>query len=103
MQIAFNNTKYLNDLHTYFSEISSKDWSACSKDMWEHFLKIANPIDRKQLNGIKVDKCNKVEGCFVFFDDSLENRVIVAWDDSDIEQIAGREKLEEKREKLEEK
>jgi len=61
MQIAFNNTKYLNDLHTYFSEISSKDWSACSKDMREHFLKIADPIDRKQLNGIKLDKCNKVE------------------------------------------
>jgi len=29
--------------------------------------------------------------------------VIVAWDESDIEQIAVREKLEEKREKLEEK
>jgi hypothetical protein len=89
MQVAFNNTKYLDELHQHSQKhpVSEKNWHVWSKTMHTHFLKIASSEDQNKINEIKIDKCNINEGCFIFFDDSRENLVIVAWDEVDVEEI----------------
>lgn len=89
MQVAFNNTKYLDELHQHSQNhpVNEKNWHVWSKVMHTHFLKIASSEDQNKINEIKIDKCNINEGCFIFFDDSRENFIIVVWDEVDVEEV----------------
>jgi hypothetical protein len=68
----------------------SCDLSTRSTDLYQYFLKMANPTANKQLEGIKIDKYDMFSGCIVFYDDQLINQVIVAFDDTDVDELARR-------------
>ena len=58
--------------------------------LYQDFLKIANPADYKQLEGVKIDKYDMYSDYIVFYDDKHINQVIVAFDDTDVNELARR-------------
>ena len=89
-RVEFHNTRWLDKLRDRLENNRLCDWSNQSIDLYQHFLKIANPADNKQLEGVKIDKYDMYSGCIVFYDDEHINQVIVAFDDTDVNELAKR-------------
>jgi hypothetical protein len=89
-RVEFHNTRWLDKLRDHLVKNRSDDWSAQSIDLYQRFLKMANPADYIQLEGIKIDKYDMCSGCIVFYDDEHINQVIVAFDDTDVNELARR-------------
>ena len=89
-RVEFHNTKWLDKLRDHLVKNRFGDWNTQSIDLYQSFLKMANPVDNKQLEGIKIDKYDMFSGCIVFYDDQFINQVIVAFDDTDVDELAKR-------------
>jgi len=89
-RMEFHNTGWLDKLHDHLEKNRFGDWGTQSTDLYQHFLKLANPADYKQLEGVKIDKYDMYSGCIVFYDDERINQVIVAFDDTDVNELAKR-------------
>ena len=89
-RVEFHNTRWLDKLRDHLEKNRFSDWNTQSIDLYQRFLKMANPVDNKQLEGIKIDKYDMFSGCIVFYDDQLINQVIVAFDDTDVDELARR-------------
>ena len=89
-RIEFHSTRWLAKLRDRLVKNKSCDLSTRSIDLYQYFLKIASSTANKQLEGIKIDKYDMFSGCIVFYDDQLINQVIVAFDDTDVDELARR-------------
>jgi hypothetical protein len=89
-RVEFHNTKWLDKLRDHLVRNRFGDWNTQSKDLYQNFLKMADPADSKQLERIKIDKYDMCSGCIVFYDDKRINQVIVAFDDTDVNELIKR-------------
>jgi hypothetical protein len=89
-RVEFHNTKWLEKLRNYLEKNRSGDWSTQSIDLYQHFFKMINTEDYKQLQGIKIDKYEMHSGCIIFYDYERINLVIVSFDDTDVNELTKR-------------
>ena len=89
-RVEFHSTRWLAKLRDHLVKNKSCDWSTRSIDLYQYFLKMSSPTAHKQLEGIKIDKYDMCSGCIVFYDDEHINQVIVAFDDTDVNELAKR-------------
>jgi hypothetical protein len=89
-RVEFHNTEWLDNLRDHLTKKRFGDWSIQSIDLYQYFLKLANPTDYEQLEGVKIDKYDMYSGCIVFYDDAHINQVIVVFDDTDVNELAKR-------------
>lgn len=89
-RIEFHNTKWLEKLRVHLEKNRFTDWDTQSIDLYQHFLKMINNPDYKQLQGIEIDRYEMHSGCIVFYDDEHINLVIVSFDDTDVNELTKR-------------
>jgi hypothetical protein len=89
-RVEFHNTYWLEMLRDHLTKKRFGDWAAQSTDLYQYFLKMANPTDNEQLEGVKIDKYDMYSGCIVFYDDERINQVIIAFDDTDVNELSKR-------------
>jgi hypothetical protein len=92
-RVEFHNTGWLDKLRDHLEKNRFGDWSTQSIDLYQRFLKMASSADHKQLKqleGIKIDKYDMYSGCIVFYDDEHINQIIVAFDDTDVNELTKR-------------
>jgi hypothetical protein len=89
-RVEFHSTRCLDKLRDHLVKNRSGNWSTQSIDLYQYFLKMASSAAYKQLEGIKIDKYDMCSGCIVFYDDEHINQVIVAFDDTDVDELARR-------------
>jgi hypothetical protein len=88
--VEFHNTRWLEKLRDHLEKNRFHDWSTQSIDLYQYFLKINNNPDYKQLQRIKIDRYEMHSGCIIFYDDDHLNIVIVAFDYTDVNELAKR-------------
>ena len=89
-RVEFHNTRWLDKLRDHLMRYRFGDWDTQSKDLYQYLLKITDPTNYNQLEGVKIDKYDMYSGCIVFYDDEHINQVIVAFDDTDVNELAKR-------------
>lgn len=89
-RVEFHNTKWLEKLRDHLERNRFGDWNTQSTDLYQHFLKMINTLDHKQLQGITIDRYEMHSGCIIFYDDEHINLVIVSFDDTDVNELTKR-------------
>ncbi|AKJ39994.1 hypothetical protein [Methanosarcina barkeri] len=89
-RVEFHNSKLLEKLCDHLEKNRFGDWNTQSINLYQHFLKMINTSDYKQLQGIKIDKYEMHSGCIIFYDDEHINLVIVSFDDTDVNELTKR-------------
>lgn len=89
-RVEFHNTRWLDKLRDHLKKNRFGDWSTQSTDLYQYFLKMTKLSVYEQLEGVKIDKYDMYSGCIVFYDDAHINQVIVAFDDTDVNELAKR-------------
>jgi hypothetical protein len=89
-RVDFYNTKLLEKLRDHLEKNRFDDWNTQSIDLYQHFLKMINPSDHKQLQGITIDRYEMHSGCIIFYDYEHINLVIVSFDDTDVNELTKR-------------
>jgi hypothetical protein len=90
MLVWFNNTEYCVELHNHFEKIRSKDRSDQTKDLYKYFLKMITPEEREQVKWIEIDRFEVHEGSFIFISDEYEDKVIAAFDNTNVQELVSR-------------
>jgi hypothetical protein len=95
MAVVFKETKYCDELNEHLDRIWKLDKepiSVAGKSLWNYLLYIVTPKDRKLLNGIEIDSYSAYKDssrryCYVFYDITNVTQVIVACDNTDVDDL----------------
>jgi hypothetical protein len=91
MDIGFNNTEYCVELHNHLEKIRLKNKSDQTKDLYRHFLNMITPEEYEQVRWIEIDRFEVYNGAFIFISDEFEDKVIVAFSNTNVQELFSRD------------
>lgn len=90
MDVGFNNTEYCVELHNHLEKIRLKNKSDQTKYLYQQFLNMITPEEYEQLRWIEIDRFEVYNGAFIFISDEFEDKVIVAFSNTDVNELFSR-------------